>query len=177
MPGSSRCAQRPQERSRPSAGAGTPPPAPGRAEMLQHHGAGGHNPAHNPSSPSSSSSSLSSIPRPLGDSRPRDARGSWRSAGPEPRGPGPAETPGLAEVRPRLRRWSGVPHRFWGYLGRAEGARPPPWPPHPLGRAVVGNGVAGAAQGMRASGAKVALQALSEWIPKEPLITKARRDN
>ena len=56
-----------------------------------------------------------------------------------------------------------------------------PCPRQPLGKgremAAVGSGVAGSAQGLMGSGAKVALQAISKWIPKEPLITKARRDN
>lgn len=56
-------------------------------------------------------------------------------------------------------------------FGVPEGVWSPP------GRAVFGNGAAGAARGMEESGAKVALPALSKWIPKEPLIMKARRDN
>lgn len=84
---------------------------------------------------------------------------------------------GLVEVRPHWGGWEWGFSPIFGVLREKRGFLESPRPQHPLGRAVVGNGEAGAAQGTRESRAKVVLPALSKWIPKEPLILEARRDN
>lgn len=75
----------------------------------------------------------------------------------------------------RVRAAPGAHGRLWA----------PPALGSPPGEGVAGRGMgakgvgsgAGAAQGPVGSGAKFTLRAINKWIPKEPLIAKARRDN